>query len=197
MSPGSRTCRVCEVSKPIEEFPFQSDKRWRRHDCKSCSQQYRREWRQKNRERYLAGCRAYDKKNRERIAAQRRANPRYGFCQCALGAKTRGIEFRLSFFEYLELRGKPCVYCGQDVIGGGIDRLDNEKGYVPGNVVPCCTLCNRMKLTLPLAVFLEHVRRICRQQGLNLDAPDVPDHTRSTEAVRLLGSPGSLRRIDA
>ena len=30
-------------------------------------------------------------------------------------------------------------------MGVGLDRLDNSKGYVLDNVVPCCDKCNRLK----------------------------------------------------
>lgn len=36
---------------------------------------------------------------------------------------------------------KPCVYCG-DTQRIGCDRIDNNKGHVTGNVVPCCIECN-------------------------------------------------------
>jgi hypothetical protein len=78
----------------------------------------------------------------------------------------------------------PCAYCGKKpsniyrlsyVVGGkrqrytapemeihysGIDRVDSTKGYIHGNVVPCCGECNAMKSALPLAGFLALVARI-------------------------------------
>lgn len=46
---------------------------------------------------------------------------------------------------YENLIKMPCEYCGlsNDVeAGAGLDRLDNNCGYVVGNVVSCCVLCN-------------------------------------------------------
>lgn len=39
---------------------------------------------------------------------------------------------------------KPCVYCG-DTHLIGCDRIDNTKGHLKSNVVPCCCICNRAR----------------------------------------------------
>lgn len=39
---------------------------------------------------------------------------------------------------------KPCVYCG-DTHLIGCDRIDNTKGHLKTNVVPCCCTCNRAR----------------------------------------------------
>ncbi len=60
-------------------------------------------------------------------------------------AKTRGHKWSLSKKLYLSLIAKPCFYCclpnnvEQSI---GLDRLDNNKGYAPKNVVSCCRECN-------------------------------------------------------
>ena len=40
-----------------------------------------------------------------------------------------------------------CHYCGGPLNehGSGLDRMDNSKGYIRGNVVPCCKDCNTLK----------------------------------------------------
>lgn len=48
-----------------------------------------------------------------------------------------------------------CVY-----IYNGIDRIDNSHGYVPGNVVACCSKCNGAKSNLSLVIFLDMISRI-------------------------------------
>lgn len=68
-------------------------------------------------------------------------------------AKSRGLEFKLSFVAYKNLvRAKKCFYTGielSDVEGAAdqrtIDRVNPNKGYVSGNVVVCCAGMNRMK----------------------------------------------------
>ena len=67
-------------------------------------------------------------------------------------AKRRHIPVELSFNEYAELISKSCYFCNGPLeeSGGGLDRLDNEKGYVTGNSVPCCGYCNAIKSDLTL-----------------------------------------------
>jgi hypothetical protein len=62
-------------------------------------------------------------------------------------AKTRKKEFTLTFDEYVVFRNQPCFYCQSTNSGrgGGLDRLNNEKGYIKDNVVSCCGNCNRVR----------------------------------------------------
>lgn len=53
----------------------------------------------------------------------------------------------ISLQEYRVLIQQGCEYCGWAIEGHGrgIDRMDNSKGYEPGNCTPACGLCNSMK----------------------------------------------------
>lgn len=78
----------------------------------------------------------------------------------------RGFEFALTVDEFQNLVSQPCAYCGalpalktrKMSFGGfachGIDRVDNAKGYLKDNCVPCCAWCNRAKKELSVADFL-------------------------------------------
>jgi len=59
-------------------------------------------------------------------------------------AKAKGYAFTIGRELFAELMGKPCSYCGDALheTGLGLDRLDNDKGYTPDNVVQCCVDCN-------------------------------------------------------
>ena len=76
--------------------------------------------------------------------------------------------FELSYNDFIELTQGECVYCGRppsnimDVknknyngvyIYNGIDRVDSTKGYVEGNCVSCCEVCNRAKKDMTLKDF--------------------------------------------
>jgi hypothetical protein len=63
------------------------------------------------------------------------------------GAKRRALDWDITLHEYLYIISKPCYYCGGalPLTGSGLDRMDNTQGYVPNNVVSCCTVCNRIK----------------------------------------------------
>ncbi len=73
----------------------------------------------------------------------------------------------LSFKDWSWLVIRPCIYCGSEpkektwarnnkvVIANGIDRLDSDKGYIKGNCVPCCEVCNRAKNEMSVRQFKE------------------------------------------
>lgn len=42
----------------------------------------------------------------------------------------------------------------------GIDRKDNNKGYIDGNVLTCCFICNRAKLTMSYNDFIKWIEKI-------------------------------------
>lgn len=76
------------------------------------------------------------------------------------GANRRGISFDLSKEEFLTFWRQPCFYCNSDIETIGIDRIDSNLGYRIDNIVPCCAICNTMKLALPRDIFIEHCHKI-------------------------------------
>ena len=74
-------------------------------------------------------------------------------------AKQRNLIVKLSAEEIVDILHKPCVYCGVEH-SNGIDRIDSSKGYIQGNVVPCCSICNWMKNSLPVEEFYNHIDKI-------------------------------------
>jgi hypothetical protein len=57
-------------------------------------------------------------------------------------------EWTLTYDQYAELVTQNCSYCNRslrDETGSGLDRIDNSRGYLPGNVNPCCSECNRIR----------------------------------------------------
>jgi len=100
------------------------------------------------------------------IAAHKKAIAKYSgtyrqkFATYRHGAAKRGLTFELSGEEFASFWGKPCFYCASDVKTVGIDRLDNSIGYSLANTVPCCTVCNRMKLTYSKEFFISHCQKI-------------------------------------
>lgn len=66
------------------------------------------------------------------------------FSMSKSNAKRRGLKWELSIESYSLLMSMPCYYCGGELskLGVGLDRIDNALGYIKGNVVPCCSVCN-------------------------------------------------------
>lgn len=88
-------------------------------------------------------------------------------------AERRKYEFLLTLENFIALIGTNCYYCGsspskyfknQNSNGGiyynGIDRLDNDRGYVLGNCVPCCSSCNYAKRDMSYSQFKDWVDRV-------------------------------------
>ena len=86
-------------------------------------------------------------------------------------AKRRNNEFDLSKEDVEKLVQRPCYYCGiqpkqicgkgkGSIIYNGIDRVDNDKGYLKDNVVTCCKHCNYAKQTMPPERFYGFVRKV-------------------------------------
>jgi hypothetical protein len=77
----------------------------------------------------------------------------------------------IKFFE--KITKQDCHYCGAEpqqiyhpkrhngeYIYNGIDRVDNEVGYIPSNCVPCCGYCNWMKSAAPVDSFKEWIVQV-------------------------------------
>ena len=79
-------------------------------------------------------------------------------------AKFRKISFSLTLEDCKNLWKQNCFYCKMIAMntkmGYSIDRIDNDKGYVSNNVVPCCSICNRAKSNLSINEFLEWIKML-------------------------------------
>ena len=95
-----------------------------------------------------------------------------------------GKDVHLTLSEFQFVSQLPCAYCGKDPsnvcrlkykVGGryqrgtapdmdlrysGLDRVDSSKGYIHGNIVPCCGGCNWMKRNYGLEEFFERLEGI-------------------------------------
>ncbi len=108
-------------------------------------------------------------KAKKRILPNNKANINTVIRSYKDGARKRNIEFKLTNKNILNLIFKNCYYCNtppkptkrkQSFLRNGIDRVDNKKGYLIDNVVPCCETCNRCKLNLTHDEFLNTVKQI-------------------------------------
>lgn len=82
-------------------------------------------------------------------------------------AKKRNINFNLTKEEFYDITSKPCYYCNDysnkdinNVSYSGVDRIDSSKGYEIDNIVPCCDICNKMKLDYSKEFFINHINKI-------------------------------------
>lgn len=47
-----------------------------------------------------------------------------------------------------------------EFVYNGIDRMDNSLGYISGNVVTCCQICNRAKGAMLLEDFMLWIKQL-------------------------------------
>jgi hypothetical protein len=105
---------------------------------------------------------AYINKNIDRIRKYRKEymdKPRLRFYKMEKRCQQNGMIFELTLENYENnFYKKPCKYCGQEA--KGVDRVDNNKGYLIGNMVPCCWVCNKMKIDHSKEDFIAQCKRI-------------------------------------
>lgn len=93
-------------------------------------------------------------------------------------ARRRKCTWEINKELFRKLTKENCYYCGiapyqsflssksanGNYIYMGLDRILNDRGYSPENVVPCCKNCNWAKRTLSREEFLSLVKRIYEHQ---------------------------------
>lgn len=111
--------------------------------------------------------------NIKRKLGPRQAAFRRTLCDMKRNARRRGRAWELSEKQAASLMASVCHYCGTapgnvaksrskngDFSYSGIDRRDNSRGYIPGNVVSCCWDCNKAKNKMSEEQFLLWVDRV-------------------------------------
>jgi hypothetical protein len=93
-------------------------------------------------------------------------------------ASKNGREFLLSEEQFRHVTSLPCHYCNGppskvklsgkkdakshwgNYYYNGLDRINNDMGYIWSNVVPCCMICNRAKNNMSYDSFMSYINRI-------------------------------------
>lgn len=133
----TRICHVCKMKKSLDEYGAHKGRLLdKMYECKSCH-----------------NLRGKINKNK----------PSQRFAIYRNGAKTRKIDFELSFEQFMTLWEKSCYYCGSEINGIGIDHKDPSKGYNIDNIVPCCTQCNRAKTIQTTEDFISMCIKVAKR----------------------------------
>ncbi len=95
----------------------------------------------------------------------------------------RFILFEIEFDEFVRLTKMKCYYCGVEPLQSfygymynGLDRIDNNEGYIEGNIISCCGHCNTMKGELSKIEFVEHCKHITSYYDLENRTIPKPIH---------------------
>lgn len=78
-------------------------------------------------------------------------------------ANKKKLVFNLSIEKFSKLINNDCYYCNKKTNKNhtnGIDRKNNNDGYMEENCVSCCGECNFMKGSLSDIKFIEHCKNI-------------------------------------
>lgn len=128
----------------------------------------------KSRETQSCGCLVSDG-NRKKSAARRQPGQPFRILYRAYRskAKRQAILFDLTYADFAALLTRPCFYCAappaqiskssyDEARYNGVDRFENNKGYVLGNVVSACGPCNRAKRDYPAAAYIERCKLVAK-----------------------------------
>lgn len=162
-------CRKCGrgASEAVPYFQTIRGTEYIRCYCKECDN--------KGRGRYRRQPSSHESEvaRRSRIAEQRRNPTLLQRAQHILNDskksdRRRGRTTQLSISFIMDAISRPCDYCGGTDIKMTLDRIDNDRGHIEDNVVPCCLRCNVTRGTMPYSawVFVAKGMRQALRQGL-------------------------------
>ena len=140
------------------------------HKNKERAREYNKAYNLKHRDRLRKIKREYMIKNRDKYNERNRIRyrtPEFRFNKLEWSCrKIRNLEFNITWEKFLDLWKNPCFYCNtkEDVMG--IDRVDNNLGYLEDNVVSCCRMYNVAKNKHSVNDFLEMCLRVCNNKKL-------------------------------
>ena len=104
----------------------------------------------------------------------------------------------IPFETFLEIVVHDCFYCGVspyssfnyflkkkdasqhardngDFVSHGLDRIDNSKAHIIGNVVPCCAICNRAKTNRSIESFYSYIETLRISEFTTVELIDLPE----------------------
>ncbi len=128
----TRVCRICKKEKKIDSFYFRLDSNTYRTECRSCQSGKRTE-------------------NSRKIGSNDHIRVLLRDARCR--AKKRNIKFTLTKEELKKLVTDTCPILGMKLKIGmdnwqnspSLDRIDNDKGYIKGNVIMVSHMANSIK----------------------------------------------------
>ena len=83
----------------------------------------------------------------------------------------RKKEWSIDEKTYNRIKSQNCYLCGNENTTknyNGIDRINNELGYIPGNIIGCCKTCNIMKKDYSINEFLDKCHQIYKYNKIEL-----------------------------
>lgn len=138
--------------------------------------QYQKEYRESHKKINAEYQKQYRIKNKDRLDEYKKS-PHNRYKTYKNNAKNKNRIFDFTEDEFVKMSKLPCVYCGEysDTYNeepfNGIDRIDSNLGYSADNCVPCCAICNRMKMDMDVDAWFNKMKQIanyCNYQVLTI-----------------------------
>jgi len=155
----TKICTRCGAEKPLSEFT--KDKRYSlgvTSRCKICTNEMKNKWRSDNKDKVAEWTMSYRSCNGEKIKEGKMKYHLNNLEKVLLGAakaraKRSAMEFNLDVCDIIIPEVCPLLGVKLEVGGGiknrwnspSLDRIDNTKGYVKGNVWVISDRANRIK----------------------------------------------------
>lgn len=165
----NKHCTKCNTSLSIEMFSLKSSGKYGRCSiCKTCEKIKHKEYYEKNKETILTKMKISNKLNpkirrklseeekqaqNEKRRESRKISPESSlWSQAKKRAKKKGIEFSIDIDDIIVTKLCPILWIPLHVGDGkltvnspSLDRVDNNRGYVKGNIMVVSHLANTMK----------------------------------------------------
>ncbi len=157
--PTTRICPGCKNEYPLDSIHFPvyhpNSENVKKHlyaYCRTC-----------NKKRSLR----YNIKTKEERKTNKFLDSKLIFQAYKALDKRKNREFNLDAEWILEnIINKDCVYCGFNC-NGGIDRIDNSKGHLKENCLPCCEDCNMSRSDIFTHEEFKSLGKVIREIKLN------------------------------
>lgn len=105
-------------------------------------------------------------------------------------AEKRGYEFKITNEQYNIIIKDNCYLCGKsnsETHNNGIDRVNNNIGYVFENCKSCCGSCNMLKKNYELNELLKKLINICSIHYDNMQVVQLPENVMKSIIVPCSG----------
>lgn len=147
MSNQIKKCSKCNIEKDLSYFNTRSNNRKKYHSwCKECLKNYKTaevRWIQRHKD--------LDKFNAQKRESRKRNPITYMLKAAKMRAKRDELDYNLEpsdiiIPEFCPVLGLPLIIGSNDKdINPSLDRIDNNLGYIKGNVIVVSYRCNRIK----------------------------------------------------
>lgn len=183
-----KQCLTCRTKNRVKAKRQRDKTKPSRHNeaFRAKARVYKRRWYKKNQEERPEAFEIEERERRKRWLASEgwkatkerlKVSHKRRLIDTKSNARKRDLEYTISDDDAIIMFHDPCFYCGNndDKSLRGIDRVDNDEGYVLENCVPCCIACNSAKRNYDVLDFIKMSGHIASKTNLADNIVDFPE----------------------